>query len=283
MYSFIFIGILTFCIIVHEAGHYFAARHYGVKVERASLFYNLFFTLLKYDPVHGRLDLVSRKIVLERVGPYGYQQDMPGEKVFLSIMLSRYPYSHAQCLDANGNLIFAPAVCVNKVFLRPQFLPDTWRNTQWCIGWLPVGGYVSLNGRDINRLNPKRKLLINAAGVLVNLACVFVMTALMYFAISLPILYTVLYNVAYLSLILFLLNILPIPMLDGGHIVDNSIELCNNPDTRNSLRKVYNVVGWCMLALFLLSYTDIINLNGLLDDSLTCIFNSLLRCVGLPA
>lgn len=50
---------LLILVIVHEFGHYIFARIFGIKVNRFYLFFNPYFSLLKYDPMKGTLRIVS--------------------------------------------------------------------------------------------------------------------------------------------------------------------------------------------------------------------------------
>ena len=78
---------LAFLVIIHEFGHYIFARVFGIKVEKFYLFFNPWFSLVKWRP---------RK-------------------------------KQAR-LDKNGN---------EKA---------SWRDTEYGIGWLPLGGYVKIAG-----------------------------------------------------------------------------------------------------------------------------------------
>lgn len=51
---------LVILVTVHEFGHYLFARIFGVKVNRFYLFFNPWFSLLKYDPMKGTLSVLSR-------------------------------------------------------------------------------------------------------------------------------------------------------------------------------------------------------------------------------
>lgn len=78
---------LALLVIIHEFGHYFFARVFGIKVEKFYLFFNPWFSLFKYKPKKG-------KVKLNRDGSE-----------------------------------------------RP-----TWRDTEYGIGWLPLGGYCKIAG-----------------------------------------------------------------------------------------------------------------------------------------
>ena len=53
--------ILAFALLVtiHEFGHYIFARMYGMRVDRFYLFFNPWFSLAKYDPRKGTLQLLA--------------------------------------------------------------------------------------------------------------------------------------------------------------------------------------------------------------------------------
>jgi len=78
---------LAFLVVIHEFGHYIFARMFGIKVEKFYMFFNPWFSLVKWKPRKGK---------------------------------ARY--------DRNGNE------------------RATWRDTEYGIGWLPLGGYVKIAG-----------------------------------------------------------------------------------------------------------------------------------------
>ena len=45
-----FIGALSLMVILHEFGHFIAAKAFGVRVEKFYLFFNPGFSLFKYKP-----------------------------------------------------------------------------------------------------------------------------------------------------------------------------------------------------------------------------------------
>lgn len=51
---------LVILVSVHEFGHYIFARIFGVKVNRFYLFFNPYFSILRYDPMKGTLDIFAR-------------------------------------------------------------------------------------------------------------------------------------------------------------------------------------------------------------------------------
>lgn len=51
---------LVILVTVHEFGHYIFARMFGVKVNRFYLFFNPWFSILRYDPMKGTLELFAK-------------------------------------------------------------------------------------------------------------------------------------------------------------------------------------------------------------------------------
>lgn len=51
---------LVILVTIHEFGHYFFARLFGIRVNRFYLFFNPYFSLLKYNPMKGTLSVISR-------------------------------------------------------------------------------------------------------------------------------------------------------------------------------------------------------------------------------
>lgn len=51
---------LVILVTVHEFGHYISARIFGVKVNRFYLFFNPWFSLLRYNPMEGTLEVLAR-------------------------------------------------------------------------------------------------------------------------------------------------------------------------------------------------------------------------------
>lgn len=50
---------LVILVTIHEFGHYIFARIFGIRVNRFYLFFNPWFSLLKYDPMKGTLRIIS--------------------------------------------------------------------------------------------------------------------------------------------------------------------------------------------------------------------------------
>ena len=123
---------LAILVTIHEFGHYIFARIFGVKVEKFYLFFNPWFSLLKYKPKKKAGD------------------------------------------NENGRA--------------------TWRDTEYGIGWLPLGGYVKIAGMIDESMDNEQmqqpakswefrskpayqRLLIMTAGVMFNFILAIVIYA----------------------------------------------------------------------------------------------------------
>ena len=109
---------LGFLVIVHEFGHYFFARLFGIRVSRFYLFFNPWFSILKYHPADNRVELIAwTKKVKNESG-----QEVEQPRALLSFKVGK-PHS-----DENSKG-------------RPN-----WRATLYGIGWVPLGGYCDIAG-----------------------------------------------------------------------------------------------------------------------------------------
>lgn len=110
---------LALLVTVHELGHYIFARIFGIKVNRFYLFFNPGFSLLKYYPSEGRMELIAW--TKKTKGAEG-QPESEEPRALLSFKCGRK---------------FSP---VNRKG-RPS-----WAATLYGIGWLPLGGYCAIDG-----------------------------------------------------------------------------------------------------------------------------------------
>ena len=100
---------LVILVTIHEFGHYIFARIFGVKVNRFYLFFNPWFSLLRYNPMKGTLEVLASN-------------------------------------KADGT---PRAVATLKVGKEHSPRPDgkpTWRDTVYGLGWVPLGGYCDIAG-----------------------------------------------------------------------------------------------------------------------------------------
>ncbi len=103
------VAALSLLVLVHEFGHYIFARMFGIRVEKFYLFFNPGFSLLKYNPATGRLELGSWTDKEEK------------DHALISFKVGRD-------YEAEGGKMAG------------------WRHTIYGIGWLPLGGYCKIAG-----------------------------------------------------------------------------------------------------------------------------------------
>lgn len=110
------LGLLVF---IHELGHYFFARVFGIKVNRFYLFFNPWFSILKYFPDKGKVELISW--TKKEVDPAtGKEAEVPHSLVSFRVGRPR------PALNKKGK--------------------PSWRATLYGIGWVPLGGYCDIDG-----------------------------------------------------------------------------------------------------------------------------------------
>lgn len=153
------VAALSLLVLVHEFGHYVFARMFGIRVEKFYLFFNPGFSLLKYNPATGRIQLFAWTDKSEKDHSLinfkaGKDREASGEKV------------------------------------------AEWRRTIYGIGWLPLGGYCKIAGmidesmdKEQMAAEPKpwefrtkpawQRLLVMVGGVLFN----FILAIIIYVGI----------------------------------------------------------------------------------------------------
>lgn len=162
--------ILAFVILVtiHEFGHYIFARIYGMRVSKFYLFFNPWFSLLKYDPRKGTLQIIAWT-----------KKKKEGDKV------AEEPRA-------------LTTLKVGKPHPADDASKPGWRDTIYGLGWLPLGGYCAIDGMidettDASQLSkdpepwefrakkPFPRLMVMMAGVIMN----FVLAIIIYIGIAL--------------------------------------------------------------------------------------------------
>lgn len=103
-----FIIALGLLIIIHEFGHYFFARLFGIRVNRFYLFFNPYFSLAKYYPREGVVKLIARS------------KEVGGKEVETA----------------------AKTIRVSRPHPAPENGKSSWRDTVYGIGWVPLGGVL---------------------------------------------------------------------------------------------------------------------------------------------
>ncbi|MDE6817879.1 MAG: site-2 protease family protein, partial [Muribaculaceae bacterium] len=104
-----FVMALSLLVIVHEFGHYIFARIFGIRVEKFFLFFNPRFSLLRYIPSEGRLEL----------GTWMDKEEKP----------------HALA-----------GFKVGTDYRQTDKKIPAWKQTIYGIGWVPLGGYCAIAG-----------------------------------------------------------------------------------------------------------------------------------------
>lgn len=106
---------LVLLVTIHEFGHYIFARIFGIRVNRFYLFFNPWFSLLKYKPSEGRLEIIAWT---------SKSKDNPEGAELSHALLNIKVAKHAA--EKNGK--------------------PTWAATLYGIGWVPLGGYCDIAG-----------------------------------------------------------------------------------------------------------------------------------------
>lgn len=97
---------LSLLVVIHEFGHYIFARIFGIRADNFFLFFNPGFSLVRYDPLTKKWSFFKKNMTEE-------------ERLERTRKVK-------QLNEKNGK--------------------STWRDTVYGIGWLPLGGYVSIGG-----------------------------------------------------------------------------------------------------------------------------------------
>lgn len=165
--AFQLIFSLSILVIVHEFGHFFFSKLFKVRVEKFYLFFNPGFSLVRFKKINGQWKV--KWFSKNNSSNIREKTDDLGNKEYEIIPLDE--------LDEESWSKY----------------PQT---TEWGIGWLPLGGYVSISGMIDESMNIEQmkqpakpwefrskkawqRLLIMLGGVLVN----FVMALLIYSAV----------------------------------------------------------------------------------------------------
>lgn len=151
---------LSLLVIVHEFGHYVFARIFGIRVEKFYMFFNPRFSIMRYIPEKGRLEL----------GTWMDKDEKPHPLLSFKV---------GQNYEETGNKV------------------PGWKQTIYGIGWVPLGGYCAIAGmidetKDASQLSAEpqpwefrtkpawQRLLVMCGGVLFN----FIAAVLIYIGIT---------------------------------------------------------------------------------------------------
>ena len=160
---------LSLLVIVHEFGHFLAAKLFKTRVEKFYLFFNAKFSILKAKKINGkwRFKFFAKNTVNER-----------------------------SKLDEFGNIVTDEK---GRIIVEPipieELSDDNWgkypETTEWGIGWIPLGGYVKIAGMidesmDTEQLKKEpqsyefrskpawQRLIIMLGGVIMNIVAAMV-------------------------------------------------------------------------------------------------------------
>ena len=169
---------LSVLVMVHEFGHFFFARLFGVRVDKFYMFFNPKFSIFRAKKIEGRWRF--------------------------KFFAPNHPDNLIQARNADGTLKFTkkgkPVMIEDSVDKLPE---DDWRRypetTEWGIGWVPFGGYCSMVGMvdettSIDQLSDKaeawefrskpawQRFFIIVGGVLFNFIFAMIIYAMILFA-----------------------------------------------------------------------------------------------------
>lgn len=119
---------LSFLVLIHEAGHMFFAKLFRVRVEKFYMFFNPKFSLFRMKKIGGK---------------WRFRFFAPNVE---SNMVEQTDAFGNPLLDKKGQPLYR-TMTEDEINALPE---DDWRrepqNTEWGIGWLPLGGYCSIAG-----------------------------------------------------------------------------------------------------------------------------------------
>ncbi len=118
---------LAILVIIHEFGHYILARVLGVKVDKFYMFFNPWFSIFKYNPEKGELDVIAWTTEKRAPDPSD-PEDKEKDKV------EEIPHQWLKLKCGK------PRPAVDKKG------KSTWASTIYGLGWLPFGGYCAISG-----------------------------------------------------------------------------------------------------------------------------------------
>lgn len=164
---------LSILVMVHEFGHFIAAKIFKTRVEKFYIFFNPYFSILRFKKVHGKWRFAflckntpDNYITHEHIDPITNKKEVRYELIDLSTL--------------------------------PQ---DDWRtdqeHTEFGIGWIPLGGFCKISGMidesmDLGQMNQTpqpwefrskpawQRLIIMIGGVVMNvILAYFIYTGLL--------------------------------------------------------------------------------------------------------
>lgn len=121
---------LSILVFIHELGHYSWARIFGIKVEKFYLFFNPWLTLAKYRPKSKKRKFLFFQWAKVERGEKEDEKKNDDAKDSESASSETKPEAE---LDEQDQPL-------------PDGVKPTWRDTEYGLGWLPLGGYCAIAG-----------------------------------------------------------------------------------------------------------------------------------------
>ncbi len=159
-----------------------------------------------------------------------------------------------RCVVRKVAVFFFPAVTYKQRAIS-SYDPAThsWRDTVWTLGVIPFGGYTTFENAStpapadsrrspfINHKPAWQRLVINSAGILVNLATFMVCFAINGFSLDIESQW--LGTMTYLSLALSILNLLPLYPLDGAAALISIYEMITGHKPSKKFLTIFQIAG----------------------------------------
>jgi membrane-associated protease RseP (regulator of RpoE activity) len=264
-----FLGIIVLVIFVHELGHYLAARAMGVAVDSFSIGFGKVLLKKKMWGTEWRLSLIPlggyimprgeqdyynmkgdpqsfwaasplKRIVIAVMGPV-FNLLLPWPLYFMLLVGQPYPDVHVPdgAEPARIGVIEAATYSHN---ISTKMYKSIWEAATMPrkepVSIKEVGGPVAVY--EFTEQARKRSVETGDWGFLIDW-------------------------IAFFSINLGVINLLPIPVLDGGHIVMSSVEAVRRKKLAAKTRNVLNIIGAVLvLGIMVLAITsDVLRLAGI--------------------
>lgn len=178
----------------------------------------------------------------------------------INVLLHEYGHYAAgrifRCVVRKVSVFFVPVISY-KNRAASYYNPDThsWRDTVWTLGALPFGGFTTFESvnypapADSRRspfLNHKpawQRLIINTAGVIVNFATFLMCYAINGFSFIILGDHPWLSTMMYMSLVLSIINLLPLYPLDGAAAATSIYEIYTGHEPPKKFMTIFRIVG----------------------------------------
>lgn len=240
---FFFLLIFSFVVLVHELGHFLAARKAGVPVYEFSIgfaFSPKILTFFRYRETKFTLRLLP----LGGFVSFSAEGDEDAAKLFRASALSR------AAIMAGGpvfNLLFSFLLFIPAFMLKSGLsFPSAVSETVGTIGMVIAGTAALFTGQaDLSSLSGPVGIAVMAGK-----AAAAGWINLLFFS-------------GFLSLSLGIMNLLPVPGLDGGQLVTLFIETVRKKPFSAGCHRIINLTGillFVLLSMFV-TWQDVVRLS----------------------